>query len=161
MQKLTDMQDLEAAVLRSRRRAKGNWICACDGIGRHARFRFSCSNACGFESLQAHQTQIIRTKSSLWEMGSDYLFTSRGLRIPISKTVWSSGLSPNREGRGRSRPYKRKREASVVVCMTAPASFPLYFTYCIEKDRHFVYTTCNNLAWVGDWIWMNLLCECM
>ena len=31
-----------------------NEICACDGIGRHARFRFSCSNACGFESLQAH-----------------------------------------------------------------------------------------------------------
>ena len=32
-----------------------NEISACDGIGRHARFRFSCSNACGFESLQAHQ----------------------------------------------------------------------------------------------------------
>ena len=31
-----------------------NLICACDGIGRHARFRFSCSDACGFESLQAH-----------------------------------------------------------------------------------------------------------
>ena len=31
-----------------------NEICACDGIGRHARFRFSCSDACGFESLQAH-----------------------------------------------------------------------------------------------------------
>ena len=30
-------------------------IRACDGIGRHARFRFSCSDACGFESLQAHQ----------------------------------------------------------------------------------------------------------
>ena len=30
-------------------------LCACDGIGRHARFRFSCSNACGFESLQAYQ----------------------------------------------------------------------------------------------------------
>ena len=27
---------------------------ACDGIGRHARFRYSCSDACGFESLQAH-----------------------------------------------------------------------------------------------------------
>ena len=30
-------------------------LCACDGIGRHARFRLSCSNACGFESLQAYQ----------------------------------------------------------------------------------------------------------
>ena len=63
MQKLTDMQDLEAAVLRSRRRAKGNWICACDGIGRHARFRFSCSNACGFESLQAHH---IKRRYEIW-----------------------------------------------------------------------------------------------
>lgn len=32
------------------------------------------------------QTQIIRTKSSLWEMGSDYLFILRNLRIPISET---------------------------------------------------------------------------
>ena len=31
-----------------------NIICACDGIGRHARFRFSCREAWGFESLQAH-----------------------------------------------------------------------------------------------------------
>ena len=29
-------------------------VCACDGIGRHARFRFSCRKTCGFESLQAH-----------------------------------------------------------------------------------------------------------
>ena len=29
-------------------------ISACDGIGRHARFRFSCRETCGFESLQAH-----------------------------------------------------------------------------------------------------------
>ena len=33
-------------------------IGACDGIGRHARFRFSCGNACGFESLQAHQDKL-------------------------------------------------------------------------------------------------------
>lgn len=46
------------------------------------------------------QTQIIRTKSSLWEMGSDYLFILRGLRILISETVWSSGLNPNQGGRG-------------------------------------------------------------
>ena len=32
-----------------------NCIRACDEIGRHARFRFSCGNAWGFESLQAHQ----------------------------------------------------------------------------------------------------------
>ena len=39
-----------------------NEICACDGIGRHARFRFSCSDACGFESLQAHQKE----RHDLW-----------------------------------------------------------------------------------------------
>ena len=36
------------------RRPSLNGIRACDGIGRHAGFRFPCSNACGFESLQAH-----------------------------------------------------------------------------------------------------------
>ena len=29
----------------------------CDGIGRHARFRFSCGDACGFKSRQTHQKQ--------------------------------------------------------------------------------------------------------
>ena len=41
-------------TLFSARSPPKNKICACDGISRHARFRFSCSNACGFESLQAH-----------------------------------------------------------------------------------------------------------
>ena len=44
----------EFTTLFSARSPPKNKICACDGIGRHARFRFSCSNACGFESLQAH-----------------------------------------------------------------------------------------------------------
>src|SRR5699024_9044785 len=30
-------------------------ICGHDGIGRHARFRFSCSDALGFESPCPHQ----------------------------------------------------------------------------------------------------------
>ena len=32
-------------------------LCACDGIGRHARFRFSYRDACGFESHQAHHVK--------------------------------------------------------------------------------------------------------
>ena len=32
---------------------------ACDGIGRHARFRFSCRKTWGFESLQAHQQKRV------------------------------------------------------------------------------------------------------
>ena len=61
-------------------------ICACDGIGRHARFRFSCSNACGFESLQAHQINIIRI-CFRWEMSSDYLFSPIDTRSPNSKKL--------------------------------------------------------------------------
>ena len=29
--------------------------CGCDGIGRHARFRFLCREACGFKSHQPHE----------------------------------------------------------------------------------------------------------
>ena len=32
-------------------------ICGHDGIGRHARFRFSCSNALGFESPCPHHQE--------------------------------------------------------------------------------------------------------
>ena len=32
-------------------------ICGHDGIGRHARFRFSCSDALGFESPCPYQKQ--------------------------------------------------------------------------------------------------------
>ena len=42
------------------RQAVPSSIRACDGIGRHARFRFSCGNACGFESLQAHQLALTK-----------------------------------------------------------------------------------------------------
>ena len=36
----------------------------------------STARACRFESCCPHQTNIIRTKFSLWEMGSDLLFSS-------------------------------------------------------------------------------------
>ena len=38
----------------NRRKLLSPNICACDGIGRHAGFRFLCRKTCGFESLQAH-----------------------------------------------------------------------------------------------------------
>ena len=50
---------------------------------------------------QATQTNIIRTKSSLWETGSDYLFILRNLRILISAMVLSSVRTPNQEDRER------------------------------------------------------------
>ena len=33
-------------------------MCGCDGIGRHAGFRFLCREACGFESLHPHQLYV-------------------------------------------------------------------------------------------------------
>ena len=48
-----------------------------------------------------HQTNIIRTNSSQWEMGSDYLFSSGDLRKPISETASSSGQNPSRESQGK------------------------------------------------------------
>ena len=38
-------------------------VSVCDGIGRHARFRFSCGDACGFESRQTHQKQESRNRN--------------------------------------------------------------------------------------------------
>ena len=37
--------------------------------------------ACGFDPRHRHQTKIIRTGSSLWKMGSDYLFYLTGLQL--------------------------------------------------------------------------------
>lgn len=53
--------------------------------------------ALGFESPYPHQANIIRTKSSLWEMGSDYFFSLNDLRTRISEMELSSGLNLNRE----------------------------------------------------------------
>ena len=56
------------------------------------------------ESCCPHQTNIIRTKSSLWETGSDYLFSLVDLRKPISETVSSNDQNPSPEV-----PEKRNR----------------------------------------------------
>ena len=45
------------------------------------------SPECGFKSHLPHQTNIIRTSSSLWGTGSDYLFISRDMKIHISQTA--------------------------------------------------------------------------
>lgn len=39
----------------------------------------------GFGFFLGHQTNIIRTSSSLWGTGSDYLFISRDMKTPISR----------------------------------------------------------------------------
>ena len=48
-------------------------------------------------SCHPHQSNIIRTRSSLWETGSDYLFISRSMRIRTSETVLWSVLPPSQE----------------------------------------------------------------
>ena len=49
------------------------------------------------ELLDGQAVNIIRTRSSQWEMGSDYLFSSRVLRKRMSAMASSSGRSPSRE----------------------------------------------------------------
>ena len=56
---------------------------ACDGIGRHARFRFSYRNVCGFESLQAHHFR--RTQ----------LFLSL-VKVSVAKTQYAESSSTDR-----------------------------------------------------------------
>ena len=80
--------DLPAAVCYHQKAISGY-----DGIGRHARFRFSCRKTCRFDPCYPHHVRrskhrsvsalrrklhyvssFFLTNSSLWETGSDYLF---------------------------------------------------------------------------------------
>ena len=82
-----------------------NKICSrgSAGIGRQAR-------AYGFKSHLPHQTNIIRTCSSLWETGSDYLFSWIDTKAPVSATGCGESRLLNQEGRRRrKRPNKRKK----------------------------------------------------
>ena len=60
-----------------------------------------------FESGHRHQTNIIRTRFSQWETGSDLLFSSRGLRRHISETVLSSDQNPSREVQEKRNKFRR------------------------------------------------------
>ena len=68
------------------------------------------TSVCGFKSHLPHQTKIIRTRSFLWERGSDYLFISRSSKIRTSGTVSSSGPPPNQEAQ------ERKSQIETGVC---------------------------------------------
>ena len=60
-----------------------------------------------FESGHRHQTNIIRTWFSLWEMGSDYLFSLAGSRKAISETVSSSVRNQNPEAQEKRNGFRR------------------------------------------------------
>ena len=65
--------------------------------------------ACGFESLQAHQTNMIRTCFQS-VMGSDYCFSLTATKAPTSATGGGASPPPSREARGRRKqPHKRKK----------------------------------------------------
>ena len=65
--------------------------------------------ACGFESLQAHQTNMIRTYFQS-VMGSDYCFSLTATKAPTSATGGGASPPPSREGHGRRKqPHKRKK----------------------------------------------------
>ena len=69
----------------------------------------STAYACRFESCCPHQTNIIRTKSSQWEMGSDLLFSSANSKTHISETVLLKDLNPNQEAQERKKPIWNRR----------------------------------------------------
>ena len=68
----------------------------------------SNARACRFESCHPHQTNIIRTRFSPWEMGSDYLFISRDTNKSISPMAHPFGQIPNREGHAKRRLHKQR-----------------------------------------------------
>ena len=61
-----------------------------------------------FKSRLAHQTNKIRTRSSLWETGSDFVFSTGNSTFP---TVCPAGPNPNREIQ------RRKNKMSLEVLM--------------------------------------------
>ena len=62
---------------------------------------------CGFESHLSHQTNIIRTKFSLWETGSDYLFSLASSRKPISETVSLNDQNQSPEDHGNRNRFRK------------------------------------------------------
>ena len=57
-----------------------------------------------------HQTNIIRTRFSPWEKGSDYLFISRNTNKHIFPMVYPFGQNPNPEGHARRKPHKQREQ---------------------------------------------------
>ena len=56
------------------------------------------ARTCGFDPRHRHQTNKIRTRSSLWETGSDFAFSTG---ISFSPMVHSAVLNPSPEDRER------------------------------------------------------------
>ena len=67
------------------------------------------------------QTNIIRTKFSQWETGSDLLFSSANSRTHISETVLLKDLSQNQEAQEKRNKFRRTllwKRKFYLVCST-------------------------------------------
>lgn len=85
---------------------------------------------CGFESHFRHQSNIIRTKSSLWETGSDYLFISTDTKTPTFRMALSSVPNPNREDRERRKSAIRKTGKAAPIIGELPCLLLCYSASC-------------------------------
>ena len=70
----------------------------------------SNARACRFESCHPHQTNIIRTRFSELEMGSDYLFISPVTSKSISLMVPPFSQVPNPGAHERRKPDKQNEQ---------------------------------------------------
>ena len=88
------------------------------------------ATACGFKSHHRHQSNIIRTKSSLWETGSDYLFISTDTKTPTFRMALSSVPNPNREDRERRKSAIRKTGKAAPIIGELPCLLLCYSASC-------------------------------
>ena len=86
--------------------------------------------SCRFKSCYLHQTKIIRTKSSLWETGSDYLFISTDTKAPTFRMALSSVPNPNREDRERRKSAIRKAGKAATIIGELPCLLLCYSASC-------------------------------
>ena len=76
------------------------------------------------------QSNIIRTKSSLWETGSDYLFISTDTKTPTFRMALSSVPNPNREDRERRKSAIRKTGKAAPIIGELPCLLLCYSASC-------------------------------
>ena len=88
------------------------------------------SVVCGFESRRPHQSNIIRTRSSLWETGSDYLFISTDTKTPTFRMALSSVPNPNREDHERRKSAIRKTGKAAPIIGELPCLLLCYSVSC-------------------------------
>ena len=88
------------------------------------------ATSCRFKSCFPHQTNIIRTWFSLWEMGSDYLFISTDTKTPTFRMALSSVPNPNREDRERRKSAIRKTGKAAPIIGELPCLLLCYSASC-------------------------------